>query len=100
VILGAEYGSGKRGGLLTSYIVGCKKEDQFLEIGKVSSGLKELEQEGGTTYTQMTALLKPLITEEHGNSVNVKPKIVVRVTYQNIQKSPSYTSGFALGSLV
>ncbi len=96
VILGAEYGSGKRGGLLTSYIVGCKKEDQFLEIGKVSSGLKELEQEGGTTYTQMTALLKPLITEEHGNSVNVKPKIVVSVTYQNIQKSPSYTSGYAL----
>jgi len=25
-----------------------------------------------------------------------KPKIIVSVTYQNIQKSPNYSSGFAL----
>ncbi|HLF53966.1 MAG TPA: DNA ligase, partial [Candidatus Nanoarchaeia archaeon] len=28
--------------------------------------------------------------------VRVKPKIVVSVNYQNIQESPSYSSGFAL----
>jgi len=96
VIVGAEYGSGKRGGWLTSYYVACRDGKEFKEVGKVSSGLKELEQEGGTTYEEMTKLLKPLITEEKGKIVKVKPKIVVAVTYQNIQKSPSYSSGYAL----
>jgi len=96
VIVGAEYGSGKRGGWLTSYILGCRSGEGFVEIGKVSSGLKELEQEGGTTYEEMTNLLKPLIISEDGKVVKVKPKIVVSVTYQNIQKSPSYSSGWAL----
>ncbi|MBS3076860.1 ATP-dependent DNA ligase [Candidatus Pacearchaeota archaeon] len=96
VITGAEYGSGKRGGMLTSYIVACREGEKYLEVGKVSSGLKELEQEGGTTYEEMTALLKPLIESEKGKVVKVKPKIIVSVTYQNIQGSPSYDSGFAM----
>ena len=58
--------------------------------------MKELEQEGGTTYEEMTALLKPLIESEKGKVVKVKPKIIVSVTYQNIQGSPSYDSGFAM----
>jgi DNA ligase-1 len=98
IITGAIYGSGKRGGLLTSYIVACKKGDEYLDIGKVSSGLKEKEseQEGSITYEEMTELLKPLIKNEKGSYVKIKPKIVVAVTYQNIQKSPSYDSGYAL----
>ncbi|MFA5019991.1 MAG: ATP-dependent DNA ligase [Candidatus Pacearchaeota archaeon] len=96
VIVGAEHGTGKRGGWLTSYIVACRnKEGKFLEVGKVSSGLKEKEEQG-TTYAEMTKLIKPLITGEKGHMVNVKPKIIVSVTYQNIQKSPSYSSGYAL----
>ena len=40
-------GTGKRAGWLTSYIVACRGEDgKFLEIGMVSSGLKEKESEG------------------------------------------------------
>ncbi|MDP3881393.1 MAG: ATP-dependent DNA ligase [Nanoarchaeota archaeon] len=95
VIVGAEYGTGKRGGWLTSYIVACRSGSEFLEVGKVSSGLKEKEEEG-TTYDEMTNLLKPLIIEESGNEVKVKPRLVVAVTYQNIQKSPAYSSGYAL----
>ena len=91
-------------------------EGEYKEIGKVSSGLKELEGEGkntenssslslklsekvsgaGTTYDEMTKMLKPLILGSEGNMVRVKPKIVVSVTYQDIQASPSYTSGYAL----
>ncbi len=96
VIVGAEYGSGKRAGGLTSYIVACRDGNKFLELGMVSSGLKELEQEGGTTYTEMSELLTPLIIEEKGKIVRIKPKIVVSVTYQNIQRSPSYSSGWAM----
>ncbi|MEM4330982.1 MAG: ATP-dependent DNA ligase [Candidatus Pacearchaeota archaeon] len=95
VIVGAEYGTGKRSGLFTSYIVACRNEDEFLVVGKVSSGLKEKEEEG-LTYEKMTSLLKPLVINEEGKIVNIKPKIVVSVSYQNIQESPSYNSGFAL----
>ena len=95
VIVGAEYGRGKRAGWLSSFNVACRNEGEFLEIGMVSSGLKEKEEEG-TTYEELTNLLKPLILETEGNKVKVKPKLVISVTYQNIQKSPSYSSGFAL----
>jgi len=96
VITGAEYGTGKRGGWLTSFNISCRDEDgNFLEIGKVSTGIKEKSEEG-TSYDDMTKLLKPLIIEENGKEVKVKPKIVITVIYQEIQKSPSYSSGFAL----
>ncbi len=95
VIVGAEYGTGKRAGWLTSYIVACKDGESYLEVGKVSSGLKEKEEEG-TTYDEMTRLLKPLITSSIDNQVKVKPKLVVAVTYQNMQPSTSYDSGYAL----
>lgn len=95
VIVGGEYGTGKRAGGLTSFIVACKDRDKILEIGKVSSGLKEKEGEG-TTYSEMDSLLRPLIVSEDDSGVKIKPKIVVSVTYQNIQPSPTYSSGFAL----
>lgn len=95
VIVGADYGSGKRAGWLTSYVVACKTNEGFAEVGMVSSGLKEKEEEG-TSYEEMTRLLKPLIVKEEGNHVMVQAKLVVSVTYQNIQPSPSYSSGFAL----
>ncbi|MEK6800861.1 MAG: ATP-dependent DNA ligase [Nanoarchaeota archaeon] len=95
VITGAEYGSGKRAGTLSSYVVACRENGKFLEIGKVSSGLKEKEEEG-FTYEEMTKLLRPLVLSEKGKEVKIKPKIVVAVTYQNIQASPSYDSGFAM----
>jgi DNA ligase-1 len=47
-------------------------------------------------YETMTKTLKPLVTEEKGKSIRVRPKIVIEVAYQEIQKSPTYDSGFAL----
>ncbi|MBD3252228.1 ATP-dependent DNA ligase [Candidatus Pacearchaeota archaeon] len=94
VIIEAEYGTGKRAGWLSSYTVACRKDNKFLEIGKVSTGLKEKTE--GLTFKELTKKLKPLITKEHGRTVEVKPKLVVTVVYQNIQKSPKYSSGFAL----
>ena len=95
VIVGAEYGTGKRGGLLTSYILACRDKEELKEIGRVSSGLKEKEEEG-FTYEQMTSLLNELIEEKTESRIKVIPKIVISVTYQNIQPSPSYSSGYAL----
>jgi DNA ligase-1 len=98
VIVGAEHGTGKRGGWLTSYIVACrdeKNDNELVEVGKVSSGLKEKEVEG-TTYEEMTKILKPLTIGEKAGVVKIKPKVVVSVNYQNVQESPSYSSGYAL----
>jgi DNA ligase 1 len=96
VIVQAEWGEGKRATWLTSFTLACKDENNnLLEIGKVSTGLKELPQEG-TTFEQMTELLKPLIRLEKGKTVILKPEAVIEVQYEEIQASPTYSSGFAL----
>jgi DNA ligase-1 len=96
VITGAEWGTGKRAGTLTSFDVACQDEHgELLEIGKVSGGLKEKKEEG-LSYGEMTELLEKEIVSESGKHVFVKPKFVATVQYQNIQKSPSYSSGFAM----
>jgi DNA ligase 1 len=95
VITGAEYGKGKRSGWMSSFILSCKKGDKYLEIGKVGTGIKE-KSEQGISFGELTEKIKPLIVDEKGKQVKIKPKIIVSVTYQEIQKSPNYNSGFAL----
>jgi len=95
VVVGGEWGTGKRSGWLTSLVVACKNGKQFVEMGRVGTGLKELEAEG-VSFEEMTNLLRPLIIEEDGKEVRVKPKIIVEIHYEEIQKSPSYSSGYAL----
>ena len=96
VITGAEYGKGKRAGNFATFTLSCLNSDKtkFLEIGK-SSGLKE-KSELGLSFEQLTKLLMPIVTKEHGRKVDIKPKIVVTILYQNLQRSPTYKSGFAL----
>ncbi|MBI2658793.1 ATP-dependent DNA ligase [Candidatus Woesearchaeota archaeon] len=95
-IVGAEWGQGKRSKWLSSYVIACIDENgNFLEVGRASTGLKEKEEEG-LSFVEMTRLLKPLTISEKGKEVKVKPKIVIEVGYDEIQKSPTYESGFAL----
>lgn len=96
VIIGAEWGEGKRSSWLSSYTLACiDKQGNFLEVGKASTGLKEKEEEG-LSFAEMTDLLTPLIKKEEGKEVTLKPKIVIEVGYEEVQKSPTYSSGFAL----
>lgn len=95
-VVGAEWGEGKRKGWLSSLVLACKnKKGEFVEIGKVGTGLKEKEKEG-VTFQQVTDLLKPLIIKESGRSVRVRPSLVIEIRYEEIQKSPTYSSGYAL----
>ncbi len=94
VVVKAEYGNGKRSKWITSYTIACKNENELLEVGKVSTGVKEKTE--GLTYDEMTKMLKPLIIQEKGREILVKPKIIIEVGYEEIQKSPTYSSGFAL----
>lgn len=95
-IIGAEWGEGKRSGWLTSYTIACiDEEGNFLEIGKVGTGLKEKETEG-LSFAEITEELKDKIIATQGRSVTIKPETVLEIEYEEIQKSPNYKSGFAL----
>jgi len=99
VIIGATWGTGKRTGVLGSYILGCRdaKTGDFLECGMLGSGFKEKKtEEGDVTLKDMTKMLKPYIEYTKGNKVKIKPKIVIEVAYEEIQRSPTYKSGYAL----
>lgn len=95
VITGAEWGTGKRAGWLTSFDVSCRDDGELLELGKVSTGLKEIREEG-LSFAEMTDMLEKLLIETEGRKIKVKPELVITVQYQNIQKSPTYSSGYAL----
>jgi DNA ligase-1 len=92
VIVAAEYGYGRRHGWLSDYSLAARDAEtgEFLEVGKTFKGLTDAE------IVEMTARLKELaISERHGR-VLVVPRIVVEVTYNEVQKSPKYKSGMAL----
>ena len=92
IVVGATHGEGARSKWLTSYVLACRDPDtgKLLECGMMGTGLTEKE------YGEMTKALKPLIIKDKGRTVEVKPKIVVEVEYQEIQKSQNYESGYAL----
>lgn len=96
VIVGAEHGKGKRSKWFSSFILACQgKKGEYLEIGKMGSGIKE-KSEQGMSFEELTKRVTPYIISEKGQTVKIKPKIIISVTYQEIQKSPNYPSGFAL----
>jgi|Deesub1362A_J573_1020465.scaffolds.fasta_scaffold00672_21 DNA ligase-1 len=92
VITGALWGTGKRAGWLSSYILAARDEDtgELLTVGRVGTGITEEQLE------EFTRRLKPLIEYEEAGEVRLKPSVVVEVAYQEIQRSPNYNSGFAL----
>ena len=59
-------------------------------MGKTFKGLTDQE------FTQMTERLQALKLDDDGYTVTVKPEVVVEVAYNEIQRSPQYSSGFAL----
>lgn len=94
-IVAAEWGEGKRANWLSSFTLACRSGKELLEIGKVGTGIKEKSSEG-LSFEDLTKELKPLIISEKGREVKVKPKVVVEVMFEEIQKSPTYSSGYAL----
>jgi DNA ligase-1 len=92
IVTGATWGEGRRAHWLASFLLSVydSTRDEFLEVGRMGTGLSD-EQ-----FKEMTELLKPLVVEEKGQEVKIKPKVVVEVAYEEIQHSPTYTSGYAL----
>lgn len=91
-IVAAKWSEGERAGWLGRLFLGCYDEEsgKYREVGKMATGLTEEQLE------EITERLKPLIEREDGRKVWVKPEIIVEVEYEEIQKSPTYDSGYAL----
>lgn len=98
VIVGATTGEGKRANYLSSFRLACfdAKSKKYLECGMASSGIKEKDMEEGINIETINKLIEPLIIKKHGRDVDIKPKIIVEVKYEEIQKSPTYAAGYAL----
>ncbi|HEX9786825.1 MAG TPA: hypothetical protein VGB09_02315 [Candidatus Binatia bacterium] len=62
----------------------------YAPMGKTFKGLTDKE------FVGMTARLQALQSGDDGYTVSVRPEVVVEVAYNEIQKSPQYSSGFAL----
>jgi DNA ligase-1 len=91
VIVAADRGSGRRRGWLSNYhLAVADAATGFAPVGKTFKGLTDKE------FTEMTSRLKELELADDGYTVTVKPEVVVEVTYNEIQRSPQYSSGFAL----
>jgi DNA ligase-1 len=94
VITEAEWGEGKRAKWLSSFTLACRDKNKLLTIGKVGTGIAEKNSE--LTFESLTKELKPLIKEQKGKHVILKPELILEIGYEEIQKSPTYTSKFAL----
>jgi DNA ligase-1 len=92
VITGATWGEGRRAHWLASFLLAARDQDtgDLLTIGRMGTGFTD------ELFKELTETLKPEISEEIGKEVKLKPRIVVEVAYEEIQKSPTYSSGYAL----
>ncbi len=92
VVLAADWGYGRRTGWLSDYYLAALNEDtgEYLIVGKTFKGLTDEEFKG------MTRRLLKLKVSETKHTVCVKPKVVVEVAFNEIQRSPRYESGLAL----
>lgn len=90
-IVKALYGKGKRAGLYSSFLLAVRdpREKRLYTIGRVSN-LPEQTMEALREIVERTR-----ISRDH-EGVFIKPSIVVEATYQEIQKTDEYTSGYAL----
>ena len=92
VVVGVEWGHGKRHGVLSDYtfaILGSDGET-LLTIGKAYTGLTDAE------IAQMTDYFLANTVQDHGRYRAVHPEVVVEIAFDRIQRSARHRSGFAL----
>ncbi|MGP8125730.1 MAG: ATP-dependent DNA ligase [Nitrososphaerales archaeon] len=90
VIVAAEYGHGKRAGVISDYTFAVRDSASLKTIGKAYSGLTDAE------ILEMTGRMKELTEEDHGYWRRVRPEVVVEVAFDSIQRSARHDSGYAL----
>jgi DNA ligase-1 len=92
VVVGVEWGHGKRRNVLSDYTFAVRDEatDRLLPVGKAYSGLTDAEIAQYTDHFLQTTL------EERGRYRTVQPDVVLEVAFDTIQPSARHASGYAL----
>jgi DNA ligase-1 len=97
VITGAEFGHGRRAGLLSDYTFAVRgpageggEAAELLNVGKAYSGVTDAE------IAELTRWLKAHTVDDRGHFRTVEPLRVIEVAFNNIMRSDRHASGFAL----
>jgi ATP-dependent DNA ligase I len=92
VVVGVEWGHGKRHGVLSDYTFAVRGPDgeSLLTIGKAYTGLTDAE------IAQMTEHFLATTVRDHGRYRSVVPQVVVEIAFDRIMRSGRHRSGFAL----
>jgi DNA ligase-1 len=93
VVVGAEFGHGKRRDVLSDYTFAIRDEaqgDRLLTVGKAYSGLTDAE------IATLTAHFLETTTAINGRLRSVVPDTVLEIAFDSIQPSARHQSGFAL----
>ncbi len=91
VIVAAEYGHGKRVGVLSDYTFAVRDAKGALaNIGKAYSGLTDVE------IAELTEELLGLVIRQRGRVHDVEPRIVLEIAFDSINESDRHASGLAM----
>jgi DNA ligase-1 len=94
VVVGVEWGHGKRRGVLSDYTFAIRASDEpdaeLLTIGKAYTGLTDAE------IAAMTEHFKSITLRDHGRYRSVHPEVVVEIAFDRIMRSKRHRSGFAM----
>jgi DNA ligase-1 len=90
VVTAVEYGHGKRIGVLSDYTFAVWDGEKLVNIGKAYTGLTDSE------IAEMTKWFLEHAVSEEGLRVEVEPKIVIEVAFNNMMRSERHESGYAL----
>jgi DNA ligase-1 len=94
VVVGVEWGHGKRRGVLSDYTFAVRASDEpdapFLTIGKAYTGLTDAE------IATMTERFKAITVRDHGRYRTVVPEVVVEIAFDRLMRSGRHRSGFAM----
>lgn len=90
VVTSAEFGHGKRAGVLSDYTFAVRDGSDLKNVGKAYSGLTDVE------IAELTAFFKEHTLEDFGGLRTVEPLLVLEVAFNNVMRSERHASGFAL----
>ena len=95
VVTAVEVGNGRRSHLLSDYtfaVRASESDETLLNVGKAYSGLTDAE------LAELSDWFRAHTLQEfaHGRVRTVEPKVVIEVTFDNVQVSKRHKGGFAL----
>jgi DNA ligase-1 len=90
VVTSAEYGHGKRAGVLSDYTFAVRDGDALKNVGKAYSGLTDAE------IARLSQYFHEHTIEDFGGWRTVEPTVILEVAFNNLMRSDRHASGFAM----